>query len=181
MTRLRNRLGRFLRQFRRCEDGNGTIEFVIFTPFFFMIFMSTFELGMLFTRQVMLDRGVDMTVRQVRLGAVDPVTHAVLRQMICDRAVMIPDCMNQLKLEMRPLNPRNWGNVPNEADCVDRADPAIPVREFTPGVSNELMVIRACALFDPYFPTTGLGSQLPRQSGNAYALVAMSSFVVEPN
>lgn len=175
------RLGAFLHRFHRTEDGSGTIEFVIFTPFFFMIFMSTFELGMLFTRQVMLDRGIDMTVRQIRLGAVSPVTPFVVKQMICDRAVMIPDCMNQLKLEMRPLDPRNWGNVPNEADCVDRGDPSVPVREFTPGVMNELMVIRACALFDPYFPTTGLGSQLPRQSGDAYALVSTSSFVIEPN
>jgi len=175
------RLKTFLRRFHRTEDGSGTIEFVIFTPFFFMIFMSTFELGMLFTRQVMLDRGVDLTVRQIRLGAVFPVDPEVVKEMICDRAMMIPDCMTQLKLEMRPLDPRNWGMVPNEADCLDRADTSLPLREFTPGVMNELMVLRACVLFDPYFPTTGLGSQLPRQSGDAYALVSTSSFVVEPN
>lgn len=173
-------LTRFLRHFHRSDDGNGTIEFVIFVPFVFMIFMSTFELGMLFTRQVMLDRGVDMTVRLIRLGAVPNVDESVIRQMVCDRAMIIPDCMNQVKIEMRPLDPRNWGIIPNGADCVNRNDPAIPPRQFTPGQQNELMVIRICALFDPYIPSTGLGSQLPRQSGDAYALVSTASFVIEP-
>lgn len=174
------RIARFLRRFRRSDEGNGTIEFVIWVPFMFMIFMSTFELGMLFTRQVMLDRGVDMTVRLIRLGAVPNINQTVIRQMVCDRALLIPDCMNQIRVEMRPIAPRNWGIIPNGADCVNRNDPSLPLRQFTPGIQNELMVIRVCALFDPYIPTTGLGAALPRQSGGAYALVSTAAFVVEP-
>lgn len=174
-------VARFLHHFHQDEDGNGTIEFVIFVPFFFMIFMSTFELGMLFTRQVMLDRGVDMTVRLIRLGAVPNIDETIIRQMVCERAVLIPDCLNQVRVEMRPVDPRNWGMIPNGADCVNRNDPGVPPRQFTPGQQNELMVVRVCALFDPYFPTSGLGSQLPRQSNDAYALVSTAAFVVEPS
>ena len=43
------------------------------------------------------------------------------------------------------------------------------------------MLLRACSLFDPYFPTSGLGARLPRESGNAYALVSSTTFVIEPS
>ncbi len=168
------------RRFLHAEQGSSTIEFVMFLPLFFAVFLSTFELGMLLTRQVMLDRALDLTVRQVRLGNVAPLTHMALKEMICERAVLIPDCVNQIKLEMRSVDPREWKTPPATADCVDRVRLAAPITSFEIGVSNELMVLRACALFDPYFPTSGLASSIPRQSQGAYALVATNAFVIEP-
>ncbi|HVG47633.1 MAG TPA: TadE/TadG family type IV pilus assembly protein [Rubellimicrobium sp.] len=171
----------FLRRFWVSEDGASTIEFVLVFPLIFLVFLSTVELGLLMTRQIMLDRGLDLAVRQVRLGAVNPVTHDALKRLICRGALIIPDCMNQLKLEMRPADPRAWTTLPASIDCVNRANPAEPVRGFTPGQSNELMMLRACSLFDPLFPTSGLGAQLHRQSGNASALVSSTTFVIEPS
>jgi hypothetical protein len=43
-----------------------------------------------------------------------------------------------------------------------------------------MMLIRACAKFDPLFPTSGLGFQLPRDNTGAYALIAATAFVNEP-
>ena len=57
----------FLRRFRSDEDGNMMIEFVIFVPLLFTIFMTSVELGIYSMRQMWLDRGLDMTVRLVRL------------------------------------------------------------------------------------------------------------------
>lgn len=170
-----------LRRFHRTEDGSATIEFVIIFPVFFTFFLSTFELGMLETRHVMMDRGLDLAVRQIRLGILEPVTHQGFKQAVCDGATIIPDCMNQLKLEMVSVNPRAWVAMAASTDCVDRADANEAVRNFVPGVANQLMLIRACALFDPFFPTTGLGASLPRVSGGAYGLISVSSFVIEPD
>ena len=170
-----------LRRFHRTEDGSATIEFVIIFPVFFTFFLSTFELGMLETRHVMMDRGLDLAVRQIRLGILEPVTHEGFKQAVCDGATIIPDCMNQLKLEMVPVDPRAWAAMATARDCVDRGDPGVAVRNFVPGASNELMLIRACALFDPFFPTTGLGASLPRVSGGAYGLISVASFVIEPD
>ncbi len=174
------RVKKGLRRFHRSQDGSSTIEFVIMFPVIFTFFLSTFELGMLETRHVMLDRGLDIAVRAIRLGQIEPVTHDSFKQAVCRAAAIIPDCMNQVKLEMVAVNPRAWVSMAPRADCVDRNDPGVPLREFTPGVSNQLMLIRACALFDPYFPTTGLGASLPRASGGAYGLISLSSFVIEP-
>lgn len=177
MTRLR----RLLQRFRKSEDGSATVEFVIIFPLFMFLFVSCFELGTVMLRQTMLDRGIDMAVRQVRIGAVPNVTHDILKDMICDRAAILPNCNTELKLEMRVIDPRAWVNMPAVADCIDRADRSLPVLNFQTGLPNQMMVLRACHLFDPYFPTFGLGEFIPRQSGDAYALISTSSYVVEPN
>lgn len=184
---MSRRLPRFraLGRFARDEAGSSTIEFCIFAPIFFWMFMSSFELGMLLTRQVMLDRGLDMTVRHVRLGHFDTVSpsnmHESLKATICRGAAMIPDCMNNLKLEMQPVDPRNWSMIAGTVQCIDRSDPnSRPATNFVPGASNELMVLRACALFDPLVPTLGLGNSVAEADGY-YALVSSSAFVIEPS
>lgn len=176
-------IGRYLRRLLRrgrSEDGSATVEFVLLFPAFLLIFFSTFELGILMTRHVMLDRGMDLAVRQVRLGLMDDVTHENLVAEICENVIVMDNCINDLKLEMESVDPRNSAMLGDDLDCVDRSDPAIPPRNFTAGQPNWLMLLRACALFDPMFPTTALGSSIPRRSGGAYALVTMSSYVVEP-
>jgi len=128
MSRL-SRLFPRLSRFRREEEGTVTVEFALVLPFMFALFLMTFELGMLLARQVMLDRGLDITVRAVRLGALNPADfdsvddmHDLLKNVICDASVMIPDCRNNLRLEMQAVNPRNFTNIPLDADCIDRAD-----------------------------------------------------------
>jgi len=37
-------------------------------------------------------------------------------------------------------------------DCIDRQEPGKPLRNFVNGSSNELMIIRACLVYDPVFP-----------------------------
>lgn len=177
MSWLARRLARFLPD----EDASASVEFVVLFPPIFGLFLATFELGMVLTREAMLDRGLDLTVRDVRLGRVPEVTHDVLKEMICNRAMMIPDCRNQLRLEMVPRDPRAWASLPRELDCVDRANPAEEVREFTPGVSNELMILRVCALIDPYFTPNIMGwPSISRPDGEAFIIHATTAFVIEP-
>ena len=175
-----NRLPPLLRRLMRAHDGAATVEFVMIFPLLMLAVMSTFELGMVTLRQVMLDRGLEITVRDIRLGTLAPVTHQTVSASICEHALLLPDCALNLRLEMTPLDPLSWLMPPAAADCVDRADTSIPVRRLIAGVENQLMLLRACSLFDPYFPTSGLGATLPRQSGGAYALASASAFVIEP-
>jgi Flp pilus assembly protein TadG len=80
------RVKKGLRRFHRSQDGSSTIEFVIMFPVIFTFFLSTFELGMLETRHVMLDRGLDIAVRAIRLGQIEPVTHDAFKQAVCNAA-----------------------------------------------------------------------------------------------
>jgi hypothetical protein len=176
LTRLRTKLRRAARE----EDGTSTIPFVIFVPFFLMLVTSSLESGMLMMRHVMLERAVDLSVRGLRLGIWTPPTHTELKRTICNAAGLIPDCMNTLLIELRPVDKTTWEPLSSGPVCVDRANPILPVTDFDGGTGDDMMLIRACAKFDPIFPLTGLGFQLPKDNTGAYALISSTAFVNEP-
>ncbi|AGI66828.1 hypothetical protein OAN307_c11260 [Octadecabacter antarcticus 307] len=178
-------LARFLRLFRRNEDGNPTVEFtLVFLPFIILP-VSGFELGLLMTRHVMMERGIDMAVRQVRLNTGTPITEQQFKTMICNAAAIIPDCMTMLRLELRPIDLRHSGSesensIPREASCTDLSYPFQPARNFQSGIANEMMIVRACGKFVPMLPEFGLGYFLSRMDGGYYRLVSTTAFVMEP-
>lgn len=171
-----------MRRFLRSEDGNVTIEFVILFPVFFMILVSIVEIGTLMTRNTMLGRGLDVAVRDLRLGLPTSRDFDAFRQRICDAAAIVPDCINVLQVELMPTSETDWTPLSEELRCVDREEEIAPIdaTSYVIGAENELMMIRACALFDPVVPTMGLALLLPRDTSGAYALVATSAFVNEP-
>ena len=176
MMGLRN----FLRHFRRSEDGTATMEFVIVFPIFMLILGSSFEIGAMTIRETMLERAVDLTIRDIRIGTGTAPQHNELKDIICDRAPILHDCSDKLRLEMIQLDPRNWTPPPDNADCTDASQDVEPVREFTHGQENEMMLLRVCVKVQPVFPTTGLGKMLEKDGAGDYALVAKSAFVQEP-
>ncbi len=172
---------------RRGDDGNVTIEFVLVFPVFLIIFLSAFEAGILMTRQVMLERALDITVRDLRLGFLptpglsEAEAHLELKATICSRSLIIPDCGNAILLEMRPVSRLTWEPLNNVATCVDRSESVQPATVFRAGAQNEMMILRACSVFEPVFPSTGLGMRLPKDGNGDYALLATTAFVNEPS
>ncbi|MDQ7069967.1 MAG: pilus assembly protein [Rhodobacterales bacterium] len=181
---LKNKAKSALARFVRDETANATVEFAILFPAFITILLSSVELGMYTVRHTMLERGLDMAVRDVRLGTGtmtdDQAGHDELKAAICGYAGLIPDCENNLKLEMIPLDLRAAVAFPNDFDCVDRSELLNPVRTFINGLENELMLLQACVQFDPIFPTTGMGSDFTVDGSGMASMYAASAFVQEP-
>lgn len=178
MTRLPARLAGF----RRAEPGSATIEFCILFPVFMMLIISGVETGVLMSRQLMLERGLDITMRSLRLGAMGNPSHDVVRDDICRNAVIIPNCEASLMLEMAEVDITTW-TIPLEGNrCIDRtADINVPDEpNFNAGERNKLVMVRACSVFDPIFPGAGLGAQLPKDASGGYRLMATSGFMNEP-
>lgn len=174
-----------LRRFMANDDGVVTVEFVIIFPIFMALFLMTYESGMISLRHFALERAVDVAVRDVRIGAIANPTPASLRTRICSFAGILPDCENQLQLEMVRRDLRNWVAIPTTVQCIDRGASTQPVVEFTNGGNNELIFLRACVRLDPVMPTTLLGrtiveSNSTSAAAGSYALVATTAFVVEP-
>lgn len=170
---------RLARNFAR-EDGNATIEFVILFPAFLALAVSGVEMGVLTLRQVMLERGIDITVRDLRIGKMVDPDFDKARAEICSYASIIPDCNNVLHLELNPVSTTTWDMPSESVACVNRADDIKPVVKFDAGARNEFMLMRACAVFDPFFPSFGIGPKLPLDDSGGYRLVASTAFVNEP-
>lgn len=174
------RLSRAISRFRRSEAGNATIEFAITFPAVMMLLLSGIELAMSSLQHAMLERAMDMTVRDIRLGTGTSPQHDEIKDLLCERAGFIDNCSDNMRLQMVEVDPRNWNWAGGTTQCVDHAEDAEPVIEFKQDAAeNALMVLRACAKIDPIFPTTGLGAAMKGDDGQ-YALVSISAFVQEP-
>ena len=176
-------LRRLPSRFRRDESGTSTVEFVILFPLFMAIFFAAFESGYLMLRNVMLERSVDLAVRELRLGDPNPPTDVEFRQQICDNAYYVSDCNNRVMVELRPVDMTTWGPLPGPATCTNISDPdSIQPPPYLTGGNNELMMVRVCALFEPMFPTTGLGLAMRRLPERPeYALIVTTAYVNEPS
>lgn len=176
MKRLFDRLRRFARN----DDGGPTIEFVILVTPVIWMFMSGAEAGLLNMRSVMLERGTDIAMRAVRINPGPPPTHEQVKQMICDQALLIPDCMTTLRVEMRSVPRDSFATIAADAECTDRSDTIAPLTRYVPGQRSEIMLVRACVKVAPIFPTTALGLMLPKDGAGDYAAVSTAAFVNEP-
>jgi hypothetical protein len=176
---VRTALSRLFRR-TRAEDGTATVEFVIVVPMVLMIFMASVEAGFYMAKHVMLERGVDMAIRDVRLGQVPVVNQEVLREMICEGAHILVDCEDVLLIEMRPVSTETFDLPAAPATCINRGEEVEPMTDVLPGGSGEFMIVRACAIQDPMFPSTGIGLRLRADAQGGYQMIASSLFVNEP-
>jgi Flp pilus assembly protein TadG len=178
--RLSRRLAAFLPEEMRREDGTAAMEFVLVIPIIMMIFMASFESGLLMTRSIMLEQSVDMTMRELRLGHISSVTNHKLKTEICSRTIIFPDCMNNMKIELHRVSTTTWDIPATPPHCVVRREPGEPVVSMNAGQQNDLMLVRVCVALEAMFPTTGIALDLPLDADGAYGLVARSAFVIEP-
>ena len=171
------------RRWRESEDGSSTVEFVILFPAVMFVFMVAFEAGLYMVRNAMLERGVDIAIRDVRLGGTVPNIKE-LKAKICDEALVLPDCENSIQVEMDSIAiaPGAINARSGAVGCVDKSSDLDPATQttYSIGVENEMMLVRVCALSQPMFPTTGLGVKMAVNDNGDYAIVSTAAFVNEP-
>ncbi|MDA9865088.1 pilus assembly protein [bacterium] len=166
------------------QEGSATVEFVLLFPAFVALFLMGFESGYYMVRNVMLERAVDVAVRDVRLGNGNVPEYVALKEQICEEAMMFTDCVNSLQIEMQSIEiePGGTDAVAGNFACVDKRSNDDPLDNTTydVGQENQMMMVRVCALSQPLFPTTGIGVGMKYDLDGNYALVATTAFVNEP-
>ncbi|GHC14734.1 MULTISPECIES: TadE/TadG family type IV pilus assembly protein [Gemmobacter] len=179
--RLPDCLRRLWPRFRR-EDGSATVEFVLIFPLFMTVFMASFETGLLMVRQTMLERALDIVVRELRLGQFPNPTHDSIRDAICDAAVVLPECRQSMKVSLDRVDMTTWALPTDRVVCRDRASNIDPVTRLDPAAlaPREFMLVRVCVRADAIFPSTGIAANLEKDGKGGYRLVAASGFVNEP-
>ncbi|OYU20166.1 MAG: pilus assembly protein TadE [Rhodobacteraceae bacterium PARR1] len=179
------RIGRHLRKLWKDEAGTASVEFVIMFPLIFAMFFASFESGYMVLRSAMLERSLDLTVRDLRLGNLKKPTVEYLQQRLCSRTDMFEDCERSLTIELTRVN-TSFNNLPTVDAVCQRRSPEIQAgiqsNTVNTGQENELMVVRACLVVDALFPSAFMGVNTAMADANGtYALLATSAFVNEPN
>jgi len=170
----------WLRDFWNDTHGAASLEFSVVFPFLMYIVLSIGETGVMMVRTMMLDRGLSVAIRDLRLGLTENPDHESIKQQICDAAFLLGACEDVLRLELTPVA-NAWSMPSGPADCVDRTAEVQPAVKFTPGERSQIMFVRACLMVDPIFPGTGLGAMLPVDRSGAYAIIVQSAFMNEPS
>jgi len=166
--------------FRKDESGSSSVEFALFFPVYLSMMIMSLEMSIMTLRHTMLERGLDMAVRDIRLGTGTAPTHDAIIDRICEEAFVFTDCAASLRLEMIPVDIRNLTTLGGEIMCTDKEEEGSPVLSFTPGQQNQLMFLRACAKYDPIFPAWELARAFESDGSGQIAVVSMTAFVQEP-
>jgi Flp pilus assembly pilin Flp len=160
--------------------GAAAVEFALVVPMLVLIILSTLEAGWYMVQTIMLDRALDRTVRELRVGSFANPTQASMRQRVCEEAMVLIDCQQNLALELIPITQQGTGYPSDRARCINRATPVAPVLRFVPGGRSQTMFVRACFVVSPLTPGLGLGLAMPQDESGAVRIIAKSAFMNEP-
>lgn len=175
------RLLRPLRRHSKDDDGTVTVEFVILFPIFVITLLAGYEIGYYTVSSAMMERGLDLTVRDIRLGRMPKVDNETVRSSFCTYARYIRNCEDNIHIGLEPVDARAFERPETVADCKDIGSDTRPDTTFQDGGENELMLVRACVSVAPVFPTSILSAELKKVRGDGYALISTAAFVNEPN
>ena len=177
------------RRFMRRENGAAAAEVAILFPLITWPFFVTMEAGFMQMRRIMFERAVDVVARDIRLGDKALVGHVdgdpnaqfkAIRQRVCDEALVLPDCMADLMLEMTPVDVATFQPPAENAQCVNRSEQINEPTKLTVGSMNQMMMMRFCVLYDPILPGAGIGARMQQVAGGGVAIVSTTFFVNEP-
>ncbi|SFI86567.1 TadE/TadG family type IV pilus assembly protein [Jannaschia pohangensis] len=175
------------------EAGGLTVEFVILLPAFLMVFISSFEASIFLTRQIMIERAVDIAVREIRLDSNSTVTQGQLRRKICQHVRVVSNCELDLLVELTEISPTNYAVPTSDTPCVNRLTSVVPPPDYVENRAGRMIMLRACYSAEPQLPfttmttntlyrTNTLGSYLVADNEDgSIRTVTSTIFVVESN
>ncbi len=194
-------ISRALRRIGRNQNGSSSVEFAIAFPFLCFFLFGYGEFGTLATRAVMLERGLDIAIRDVRLGNIpQSIGDATPEEMadfqrelikfnICENAFLLVDCRQDLNIEMIAI-PLGDDLPSDDIGCVDRSDEPVNLPpEIDLGTAGsadlEIMLVRACLVVNPIFEIGGwlAGTPITDPDTNEVvdrAIFAQTAFAREP-
>lgn len=176
MIRLAKKMQRLVRD----EEGSSTIEFIIVSPVLLFTFFWMFEIGYVMIQQMMLDRALDITIREMRLSDSESFTQDYITSAVCNEALIFDDCATSLVLELTPI--ASAADIPTSAiQCVDRTENVTPVTSFNTGGRGEIVYVRACMVVDPLLGHTTIGIDFTTDASGGLMLYAKSAFLNEPS
>jgi hypothetical protein len=129
----------------------------------------------------MLERAIDMSVRDLRIDAQARIEPADLREAICDRMRIAPNCIDDLVVSLVEISQTDWQLPRASQACRNRTAPILAPLPFAVGSARagKLVLLRACLPIDPILPGSAFGARVVVEDGTA-RLLAMSLFTVEP-
>lgn len=172
-----------MRRFLKDQSGSSVVEFTMLFPLFIVMIFGTFEAGWLMTKYMRVERGLDVAMREVRLGSTTENGYDDIRDRICEYVGGLTNCTESIILSAEVIEiDEPVDQTP--ANCVDRSNPAGAVNPsdgFIVNGASELVLMKLCVVVDPLIPNFGLALLLPLDDTGGFQIRAASAFLNEPS
>lgn len=171
----------FRKWFRR-DEGAAAMEFVLVFPVILTVFFTSLETSTILVRQAMLERAVDITVRDMRLSNAEFLTTTLISNQICNNARIIRDCRDTISLEVNPIERPSYAMPSLQTSCTNRQAQIPNPTQFDPSQTqpNQLMLLRVCVELDPLLPLSAFMVDLNSRMNGTLFLETSTIFVTEP-
>ena len=151
-----------LRRFFGCTRGAAALEFALVATPFLLLIVAILETTMVFFVSSNLEGATSEVSRLIRTGQVQAagLTQAQYRQLICDELVTAPDCVNNLRIDVRTFV--NFNNV-NFSNPLTVAGDLRNDFLFQPGAPGDIVLVRAFLAWNIVTPTNFALSNMSNQ------------------
>lgn len=169
-------ISRFLGRFRRANKGATAIEFAMLALPFFALLSMIIESSVVFVSTSSLDSATTQAGRLIRTGQVKAanMTAAQFTAKICDNLVLLQDCTNKLKVDVRNFSTFGSATFPALVDADGNVTDTVV---YQPGSAGDIVVVRAFYAWSIMSP---LSLGLDNVSGNKFLVNSNVAFRNEP-
>lgn len=152
------------RRFRRADDGGVAIEFALTAIPFFTLIFAIFEAGAVFFATATLDDSVADAGRLIRTGQAQTssMTQTQLITTICNKAVFLSNCANNLKIDVRSFS--TFASVTFPSAKKANGDIDTTQLKFQTGSAGDIVLVRVFYNWTMFSPLpTGLNNNGTRR------------------
>ncbi|ALN75301.1 TadE/TadG family type IV pilus assembly protein [Aureimonas sp. AU20] len=162
--------------FRRSQSGSTAVEFGVLALLYFLIVFAIIEIALLFTAELVLDKGTTYAGRMVRVGRAqhDNMTKEQFAAFTCDKVKIMLDC-NKLVFDIRSYP--SFADVP---DDVPMKGDAIDTSGFKYELSRGGTIVALRVFYKWPILTSVLRRFFADTNDGSVVLMSMSTFRTEP-
>lgn len=168
-----------LKRFFHNKDGVVAIEFAAIAFPFFLLILGTLETAVVFMAGMALDQGMHSAARFVQTGqaATANMTEQDFKAMVCNSAVMLPNCQSTVKVDVRKFDNFTSATFPPmtkpNGDPLDDAD-----YQYDIGQPESTIVIRVS--YEWPILSSVINSSLGNMNNGNRLLISSWAFKNEP-
>lgn len=139
------------RRFARSERGSVAIEFALTAIPFFTLLFAIAEAGMIFFVNAELDNALNDAGRLIRTGQAQTasMTATQIVQNICDNVVMVSNCTENVKIDVRTYSTFASVSFPSPVDEDGNIANAL---QFSMGNAGDIVLIRIYYIWNVMSP-----------------------------
>ena len=138
-----NRKFRFIKRYKKSEDGATAVEFALVAAPFFYLLLAIFETGIMLFSEYVIDNGTAQASRLIRTGQAKDFTQQQFKDEVCSGLAAFLDCQNRLYVDVQAF--ADFSSV-NSISAVDGdgelTDDVTLNSNFNPGTELQVVVVR---------------------------------------